>query len=75
MGIVPKDEHLLGLEGAGIFRQIGSQAHPYQVEQRVLFYRQVTIGNGVQVSKDCIHPLPDAMTLQVRTSRPHALLR
>ena len=69
MGIVPEDEYLLGLEGAGVIRRVGSRGHPYRVGQRVLVYRRGTIANRVQVSKECIHLLPDEMTYEVHTRR------
>ena len=65
MGIVPEDQYLLGLEGAGVINRVGPQATPYQPGQRVLVYRRGTFANRVQVSKDCIHLLPDSMTFEV----------
>ena len=67
MGIVPENQYLLGLEGAGVINRVGPRAAPYTAGQRVLVYRRGTFANRVQVSKDCIHLLPDSMTFEVRS--------
>lgn len=64
MGTVPENEHLLGLEGAGVIRRLGKYK-PYCIGQRVVTYRKGTFGNRVQAPVERIHLLPDDMSFEV----------
>lgn len=73
MGIVPENEHLLGIEGAGVIRRLGRNTEPYCIRQRVITYRKGTFGNRVQAPVERIHLLPDDMSFEV--SRHATLFR
>lgn len=65
MGIVPENEYLLGLEGAGVIRRIGSSVHSLKVGQRVLLHNKGTFANRLQVFPEKVHPIPDSMSFEV----------
>lgn len=67
MGIVPENEHLPGLEGAGVIRRVGSLVSTFKVGQRVLVYEKGTFANRIQVSPERVHSLPDSMSFEVRS--------
>ncbi|KAE8151513.1 hypothetical protein BDV25DRAFT_138748 [Aspergillus avenaceus] len=63
MGIVPENQHLLGLEGSGVIRNVGSKVDDsIGVGSRVVFMAKGALANRIQVPMDFIHPIPDAMT-------------
>lgn len=62
MGIVPENEHLLGLEGAGTVRRPGSTA--YNVGDRVLIFEKGTFANRVIATKERVYPIPDWMSYE-----------
>ena len=66
MGIVPENEHLLGLEGAGVIRRVGSLVKSLKIGQRVLVYEKGTFANRIQLTPDRVHPLPNSMSFEVR---------
>lgn len=66
MGIVPENEYLLGLEGAGIVRRIGKNAGDYKVGDRVAVLRNGTFANRIQVPTERTHLLPDFLSFEVR---------
>ena len=68
MGIVPENEYLLGLEGAGIIRRVGKGVTNFEVGQRVVTYEKGTFGNRVCASVDRVHLLPDSMSYEVGQS-------
>lgn len=68
MGLVPADEHRLGLEGAGVVRRVGRGTGSLKVGQRVLVYDKGTFANRVQSPIEAIHPLPDSMSFEVLTT-------
>jgi acyl transferase domain-containing protein/NADPH:quinone reductase-like Zn-dependent oxidoreductase len=63
MGLVPGNERLLGLEGAGTIQRMGSAVTDYHVGQRVLVNRKGSLANRVQfVPLGQCYALPDNMT-------------
>ena len=69
MGIVPENQHLLGLEGAGIIRRAGPLASHFRVGQRVLVFKKGTFSNRVIATKERTYAIPDDMTFEVSSSR------
>ena len=69
MGIVPENQHLLGLEGAGIIRRAGPLASHFSVGQRVLVFEKGTFGNRIIATKERTYAIPDDMTFEVSSSR------
>ncbi len=65
MGIVPENEHLPGLEGAGVIRRVGGSISSLKVGQRVLVYEKGTFANRIQLTAARVHPLPDSMSFEV----------
>lgn len=63
MGIVPENEHLLGVEGAGIVRRVGSNV-PFSVGDRVVVFEKGCFANRVQITKERCHLLPDSMSFE-----------
>lgn len=68
MGLVPADEHRLGLEGAGVIRRVGRHVDSLKVGQRVLVNRKGSFANRVQSPIEAVHPLPDSMSYEVRAA-------
>lgn len=62
MGIVPENEHLLGLEGAGTIRRAGSTS--YKVGDRVLVFEKGTFANRIIVTTERVYPIPDWMSFE-----------
>ncbi len=67
MGIVPENEHLLGLEGSGFIRRLGRSVTALKIGQRVLVYEKGTFANRIQLTPERVYPLPDSMSFEVRT--------
>ncbi|KAK8144631.1 hypothetical protein G3M48_005561 [Beauveria asiatica] len=63
MGIVPENEHLLGVEGAGVVRRAG-KGSPYVPGERVVVFEKGCFANRVQVTKERCHPLPASMSFE-----------
>ena len=68
MGIVPENQHLLGLEGAGIIKRAGPLASHFSVGQRVLMFEKGTFGNRIIATKERTYAIPDNMTFEVSSS-------
>jgi NADPH:quinone reductase-like Zn-dependent oxidoreductase len=64
LGIVPEDEHLLGFEGAGVIRQVGSKVCSYQPGDRVLVHAKGSFANRVCVPKESIFLLPSSLSFE-----------
>lgn len=62
MGIVPENEHLLGLEGAGIVRRVGKGASNFRVGDRVAILKNGTFANRIQCPVERAHHIPDTMS-------------
>ncbi|KAL4867992.1 hypothetical protein BDV12DRAFT_209443 [Aspergillus spectabilis] len=63
MGIVPENEHLLGVEGAGIVRRVGKDV-PYSPGDRVVVFEKGCFANRVQVTKERAHLLPASLSFE-----------
>lgn len=63
MGIVPENEHLLGLEAGGIVRRVGKGV-PYAPGDRVVVFEKGCFANRIQVSKERTHLLPSGMSFE-----------
>lgn len=62
MGIVPENEHLLGLEGAGTVIRPGSTR--YSIGDRVLVFEKGTFANRVIATTERVYPIPDWMSYE-----------
>ncbi|KAI1348370.1 reducing type I polyketide synthase [Xylaria sp. FL0043] len=72
IGLVPENEHLLGGEGSGIIRQVGSSVTNFSKGQRVAFFKRGSFGNRVQASHKVVHAIPDHMTFEEAATLPVA---
>ncbi|PYH44059.1 polyketide synthase fmaB [Aspergillus saccharolyticus JOP 1030-1] len=70
MGIVPENEYLLGLEGAGIVRRVGSGLSPGLVGSRMVFIIKGALANRIQVPISYTHEIPDSMSFEEAASMP-----
>ena len=66
MGIVPENQSLLGLEGAGVIRRVGKNASAYIVGQRVIVNGRGCFANRIICPTDYVYHLPDSMSFEVR---------
>ncbi|KAE8157724.1 hypothetical protein BDV40DRAFT_304892 [Aspergillus tamarii] len=63
MGIVPENEHLLGLEGSGIIRRVGSNIDDKSiVGTSVVFMEKGAFSNRIQVPLEFTHRIPNTMS-------------
>lgn len=62
MGIVPENEHLLGLEGAGVVRRVASDVTAYRPGDRVVVFEKGTFANRIQVTTERTHKIPDHLS-------------
>ncbi|MCJ1439395.1 hypothetical protein MMC27_008789 [Xylographa pallens] len=70
MGIVPENEHLLGLEGAGIIRRIGKGVSTYKIGDRVAILRNGTFANRLEVPLERTHHIPNSMSFEDAATIP-----
>ncbi|RYC54291.1 hypothetical protein CHU98_g11917 [Xylaria longipes] len=63
MNLIPGNERLLGLDGAGIIRRVGRAPGVYSVGQRVLANKKGSFANRVQCNIDGeVFPIPDGIS-------------
>ncbi|KAK8429569.1 putative polyketide synthase [Phyllosticta citricarpa] len=62
MGIVPENEFLLGLEGAGRIRRPGTTA--YAVGDRVLVFVKGTFSNRIITTNERVYPIPEWLSFE-----------
>lgn len=62
MGIVPENEHLLGLEGAGVVRRVGKGSTGFSVGDRVAILKNGTFANRIQCPIERAHRIPETMS-------------
>jgi acyl transferase domain-containing protein len=74
MGIVPENEHLLGLEGAGTITRLGKDVHSLCVGQRVVVFEKGTFANRIQATTERVFPLPASMTFEEAATLPAVYL-
>jgi threonine dehydrogenase-like Zn-dependent dehydrogenase len=65
MGIVPENEHLLGLEGAGIVRRVAKDVTRYKPGDRVVVFEKGTFANRIQVTTERTHHILDDLAFEV----------
>jgi NADPH:quinone reductase-like Zn-dependent oxidoreductase len=71
MGIVPENEHLLGLEAGGVVRRVGSDAGgQFQVGDRVAILVNGTFANRIQCPVERAHRIPDFLSFEEAASIP-----
>lgn len=72
MGIVPENEYLLGLEGAGIVRRVGDSDddQQYKVGDRVAVMKNGTFANRIQVPVQRVHRIPDSLSFEDAATIP-----
>ncbi len=64
LGIVPENEHILGLEGAGIICRVGGKVSTYRVGDRVAVYSRGCFANRVRVPKEGVFLIPDTVSFE-----------
>ncbi|KAK0702400.1 reducing type I polyketide synthase [Lasiosphaeris hirsuta] len=74
MGIVPENEHLLGLEGAGVVRRVASDVTKFKLGQRVVVFEKGTFANRIIATTERTHALPDSMTFEEASTLPAVYL-
>ncbi len=65
MGIVPENEHLLGLEGAGLIRRVHPSVTKFKQGDRVLVFEKGTFANRIIATTERTYHIPDTMTFEV----------
>ncbi|RYP43908.1 hypothetical protein DL768_009576 [Monosporascus sp. mg162] len=69
MGLVPGNEQLLGLDGAGVIRRLGKGTGGYYIGQRVLANRKGSLANRVQCTVNGeIFPIPENVSFEVAST-------
>jgi hypothetical protein len=65
MGIVPENEYILGLEGAGTVRRVGRNVCnvcKLEIGQRVLVFKKGVFCNRVHAEAERVYPIPETIT-------------
>ena len=70
MGIVPENEHLLGLEGSGVVRRVGKGASKFSVGDRVAILKNGTFANKIQCPVERAHHIPSSMGFKDASTIP-----
>ncbi|PLB46253.1 polyketide synthase module [Aspergillus steynii IBT 23096] len=71
MGIVPENEHLLGLEGAGVICGTGAGvSKDLSPGTRVVFMAKGSLANRIQVPAEFVLPIPNALSHQNAATMP-----
>ena len=75
MGIVPENQYLLGLEGAGTIRRVGkTAANSYKIGDRVLVFEKGTFGNRIIATTERTYHIPDWMSYEEASTLPSVFL-
>ncbi|TGO18312.1 hypothetical protein BPAE_0387g00010 [Botrytis paeoniae] len=69
-GIFPENEHLLGLEGAGIITSVGKGAEKFKVGDRVAMLARPTFVNKVQCPIERMHLMPPWLSFEDAATIP-----
>ncbi|OQE43511.1 hypothetical protein PENCOP_c003G08807 [Penicillium coprophilum] len=64
MGIVPENEHLLGLEGAGLIRRVHPSVTKFKPGERVLVFKKGAFANRVISTVERTYHIPDWMSYE-----------
>lgn len=70
MGIVPENEHLLGLEGSGVVRRVGKGASKFRIGDRVAILKNGTFANKIQCPVERAHHIPSNMSFKDAATIP-----
>ncbi|KAK7422917.1 hypothetical protein QQZ08_009273 [Neonectria magnoliae] len=70
MGIIPENEHLLGLDGAGIVTRVGPGVTDRHVGQRVAVLERGTLANRVVTPREYTMTIPDSMSFEEGATMP-----
>lgn len=71
MGIVPENEHLLGLEAGGIVRRVHPSVTRFKPGDRVIVFEKGTFANRIILTTERTHHIPDDMSFEVRCAALH----
>ncbi|OTB08290.1 hypothetical protein M426DRAFT_52354 [Hypoxylon sp. CI-4A] len=75
MGIIPENNHLLGLEGAGTIRRVGTNLNtPFYVGQRVLVFEKGTFANRIIATTERTIAIPDWLSFEDAATLPSVYL-
>lgn len=64
MGIVPENQSLLGVEGAGVIKRVGESVNSLKVGQRVMVFEKGTFANRVIATTERVYPLPNNISFE-----------
>ena len=64
LGLVPENEYLLGLEGAGVIKQVGSRVKDYRAGDRVLVHGKGSFSNRIRVPEENVFSLPEKVSFK-----------
>ncbi len=70
MGIVPENEHLLGLEGSGVVSRVGKGSSKFRVGDRVAILKNGTFANKIQCPVERAHHIPSNMSFNDAATIP-----
>ncbi|EKG12982.1 Beta-ketoacyl synthase [Macrophomina phaseolina MS6] len=70
MGIVPENEHLLGLEGAGVVRRVGAGVSAFAVGDRVVTIEKGLLANRIHAPEKRVVKIPDVMSFEEAATMP-----
>lgn len=70
MGIVPENEHLLGLEGSGVVRRVGKGTSKFRVGDRIAILKNGTFANKIQCPVERAHHIPSNMSFKDAATIP-----
>lgn len=62
MGIVPENEHLIGLEAAGVVSRVGTNSGPHRPGDRVAVLAPGSIANRMHAPKERVVKIPDFLS-------------
>lgn len=61
---MPENEHVLGLEGAGVIRRVGDQVDSYRAGDRVVVHGKGCFANRIRVPKENVFLLPGWLSFE-----------
>ena len=74
-GIVPENQYLLGLEGAGSIRRVGkTAANSFKIGDRVLVFEKGTFGNRIIATIERTYHIPDWVSYEEASTLPSVYL-
>jgi NADPH:quinone reductase-like Zn-dependent oxidoreductase len=64
-GLVPGDDHALGLEAAGVVTKVGRHVYTFRPGDKVAFMDRGAFTNRARISYKRVQRVPDGMALAV----------